>query len=79
MLKNLQFVQNAEARISTRTEKYEHITPVLTSLHWLPTKYRTELKVLLLTFKALHGLAPVYQTNPISPQGPSVLKMQGIW
>ncbi|MBN3300411.1 MAF1 polymerase, partial [Amia calva] len=53
-------VQNAAARILTKTKKHEHITPVLASLHWLPVRYRIDFKVLLLTFKALKGLAPPY-------------------
>ena len=34
-----------------------HITPVLASLHWLPDQI---LKVLLLTYKTLHGSAASY-------------------
>ena len=32
----LQLIQNAAARVLTRTKKLDHITPVLRSLHWLP-------------------------------------------
>ena len=35
-LKKLQHVQNIAARIVSKTRKYEHITPVLETLHWLP-------------------------------------------
>ncbi len=35
-IRQLQLIQNAAARIQTRTRKSEHITPVLRSLHWLP-------------------------------------------
>ena len=35
-------------------------------LHWLPTRVRMNFKVLLLTFKALHGLAPQYLQSLIS-------------
>ncbi|XP_066556392.1 uncharacterized protein LOC136747362, partial [Amia ocellicauda] len=56
----LQLVQNAAARILTKTKKHEHITPVLASLNWLPVHYRIDFKGLLLTFKALKGLAPPY-------------------
>ncbi|KAJ8376767.1 hypothetical protein SKAU_G00073470 [Synaphobranchus kaupii] len=70
LLNNLQLVQNAAARILTRTKKYEHITPVLASLHWLPIKFRIDFKVLLLTFKALNGLAPVYICNLLLPYKP---------
>ena len=34
----LQCVHNTAARIVSRTRKYEHITPVLKSLHWLPVQ-----------------------------------------
>ena len=48
---------NIAARILTRTPKFDNITPVLASLHWLPVNARADFKVLLLTYKALHGLA----------------------
>ena len=38
-VKPLQLVQNAAARILARTKRFEHITPVLASLHWLPIKF----------------------------------------
>ena len=44
----------------TRTPKYDHITPVLKSLHWLPISQRIDYKILLLTFKAITGEAPLY-------------------
>ena len=59
-LKKVQRVQNAAARLLTSTRKYDHITPVLRELHWLPVKYRIQFKILLLTFKAIHGMAPDY-------------------
>ena len=46
-LKPLQLVQSAAALILTRTKRFEHITPVLASLHWLPIKLRIDFKVLL--------------------------------
>jgi len=35
----LQLVQNAAARVLTRARKYDHISPVLSTLHWLPMKH----------------------------------------
>uniref|UniRef100_A0A8C5CK28 Reverse transcriptase domain-containing protein n=1 Tax=Gadus morhua TaxID=8049 RepID=A0A8C5CK28_GADMO len=58
--KSLQLVHNAAARLLTRTRKFDHITPILASLHWLPITFRSDFKVLLLTYKALHGLSPSY-------------------
>ena len=77
-LKGLQLIQNAAARILTRTRRFEHISPVLASLHWLPVKFRIDYKILLLTFKALHGLAPLYLNYLPFPYTPSrILHSQG--
>ena len=51
---------NAAARLLMSCKKYDHITPVLINLHWLPVRYRINFKILLLTFKALYGMAPSY-------------------
>ena len=56
----LQRIQNISARITERVRRTAHITPILHKLHWLPVIKRTRFKVLLLTYKALHGLAPAY-------------------
>ena len=65
-LQRLQKVQNCAARLITRTRKYEHITPVLQRLHWLPVHLRPNYKVLLFTYCALNGLAPIYLAELIS-------------
>jgi hypothetical protein len=49
----------------------DHITPGLASLNWLPVKARADFKVLLLTYKALHGLAPTYRSNLVLPYVPT--------
>ena len=48
LIAKLQRLQNSAARIVSRTRKYEHITPVLIKLHWLPIKFCIQFKVLLL-------------------------------
>jgi len=50
----LQRVQNAAARLVVMQGKFCHITPVLNQLHWLPVSFHIKLKILLLTFKAIH-------------------------
>ena len=45
------------------TGKFEHVTPILINLHWLPPRQRTEYKFLLLIFKCLHGSAPSYLSD----------------
>ena len=59
-LNKLQLVLNSAAQFLTRTQKLALITPVLASLHRLPVKARADFKVLLLTYKTLHVLAPTY-------------------
>ena len=59
-LAKLQRVQNIAARILTGTRKCDHMTPLLYKLHWLPFKYRIEYKIILMTYRALNGLAPNY-------------------
>ena len=34
--------------------RYDHIMPVLRSLHWLLIEYRINFKVLIITFNATH-------------------------
>ena len=36
-------------------------------LHWLPVKYRVEFKTLFIVFKGLHGKAPSYIQEMITP------------
>ncbi len=52
-IRQLQLIQNAAARILTRTRTSEHFTPALRSLHWLPDSFRIDFKVLLLVYKSL--------------------------
>ena len=56
----MQRVQNTAARLVTRSSKHDHITPLLQQLHWLPVSYRIVFKILLLVYKARHGLCPGY-------------------
>ena len=59
-LRKLQRVQYAAACLIFEESTYCYVTPLLKSLHWLPVKYRIIFKVLLITFKAIHGLSTVY-------------------
>ena len=62
-MSKLQRIQNSAARLVCSTPRFNHITPVLFSLHWLPVAYRIEYKILVLTFKAAYQLAPSYICN----------------
>lgn len=67
VLRKLQSVQNAAARLITNTRKFDHITPVLRDLHWLPVRQRIVFKTAMLVYKCLHGLAPSYLTEFCRP------------
>ena len=62
----LQKVQNFAARIVTGTRKYEHITPMLKELHWLPVAKQLEVRDILMAFKCIKGLAPPSLCNKFS-------------
>jgi len=54
LLRRLQSVQNAAARLVTGTRRRDHITPVLRQLHWLSVRQRVDFKTVVLVYKALH-------------------------
>jgi len=70
-VRQLQYMQNAAARVLTRTRKYDHISPVLRSLHWIPVAQRIDFKTVLLVNKSLHGLAPKYTIDMLEPYKPT--------
>jgi hypothetical protein len=70
-IKRLQHVQNVAARVVTRSNRSAHITPILCDLHWLPVHHRITYKVLVLAYKALHGLAPVYLRDLVQSYQPA--------
>ena len=59
-LNKLQRVQNAAARLIFQETKYCHVRPLLYNMHWLPAEFRIDFTILLLTYKAINGLAPFY-------------------
>ena len=59
-LSKLQRLQNAAARLVCNIPKYDHITPALIRLHWLPVQSRIEFKVAMLVYKCINGTAPQY-------------------
>jgi hypothetical protein len=61
------FVRILRARFLTDTRKYQHITPVLRALHWLPVRQRIVFKIAMLVYKCLHNLAPPYLADELLP------------
>ena len=66
----LQRVQNSLARIVKVRKKFDHITPVLSELHWLSIDARIRYKIAVLTFKALTTNKPTYLAELISIHRP---------
>ena len=71
----LQRVQNAAARLIFLESKYCQVRPLLYNMHWLPVKFRIDFKILLLTYKAINGLAPFYLQELISLKGECKYKL----
>jgi hypothetical protein len=63
LLQKLQSVQNAAARLVTGARRWDHITPVLRELHWLPVRQRIEFKLACLVFQSLSGQTPEYLSS----------------
>ena len=60
-LDRLQGVMNAAARLLCHVGMRAHVSSLLRDrLHWLRMPQRVQYKLCLLTFKALHGMAPEY-------------------
>ena len=55
-------------RLLSSTTRFDHISPVMKDLHWLPVKYRVMFKLVVYTFKALHGSASTYIHQLIRPK-----------
>ena len=60
LIRRLQSVQNAAARLITGTRRLDDVSPVLQHLHWLPVHLRIKFKLAFLVYKSLYGLAPQY-------------------
>ena len=43
--------------------KFDHASPILRELHWLPIQKRVLFKICVMVFKCLNGLAPEYLSN----------------
>ena len=67
-IKTLQLVQNAAARVLTKTKKRDHISPILASLHWLPVKS----KIIVRSDQARLGSALSYAAIGLDCRGTSI-------
>ena len=67
LINKLQMTQNSAARLIMRQRSRDHITPVLIALDWLTIRYRIIYKILVLTFLAIHNLAPADLISAYEP------------
>jgi len=58
------------------TRKYDRISPVLYEPHWLPVFYRIYFKILIITFKAIHGMSPSYIGDLVSVRSCSAYSLR---
>ena len=59
-LQLLQSLLNSAACLIRGLKHFDHISPFLIDLHWLPYPQRVIYKVCMLMFKCLKGLTPAY-------------------
>lgn len=62
---------NAAARMVTGGKKYDHISPALRELKWLPIDMRANFRTACLTHKALHTGKPAYLAAKLQKAGQS--------
>ena len=67
----LQRIQNTVARIVSGNRRFDHITPVLKELHWLPVRERVDFKIGCMTFKALRNKQPTYLADVLHSYVPA--------
>ena len=67
----IQRLQNTAARLLVGAGPRDRISPILKDLHWLRVRERVEFKVLLITYKALHNMAPSYISNMLAHYNPT--------
>ena len=75
-ISKLQRVLNAAARLVTSSCKFNHVTPVLYELHWLPVRFHISFKILLIVFKSLFGQSSQYISNLVSVRNQFALQLR---
>jgi hypothetical protein len=65
-LNRLQRIQNCAARLIAKKKKYDHVTPILTDLHWLPVRFRIQYKLAVFAFRHFDGTLPPYLSSSLN-------------
>lgn len=61
-LAHSQYEHNSAERFRTCINSRAHVTPVLKTLHWPPVAFTVNFNILFMTFRALYGHAPKYNS-----------------
>jgi hypothetical protein len=67
LIKRLQRVQNAAARLVLQADRRADSSTLLHRLHWLPVRQRAHFKILTMVFRCVQGNAPLYLSSLIEP------------
>ena len=59
-IKKLQAVQNFACKIIMNTRKYDHVTPALRQLKWLPVRDLLVYRETVMSYKCMNNIAPSY-------------------
>jgi len=75
----LQRVKNAAARLVYKSKKHDHITPILTKLHWLPIQDRIIFKIFSPHRQIPQQLGPILSERhphflPATPKSPLFIR-----
>jgi len=72
LVRRLQSVLNAAARLIYHLRPHDHISDALATLHWLRFTERVQYIIAVLTFKVLHDSASALMRPPSSSPSPSI-------
>ena len=71
IIARLQRIHDTAARLILRSPRSDSATLLLRELHWLPIVCSVDIKLLVLTYKAMHTDAPVYLCELVCPYQPT--------
>ena len=72
-LKQISRLQSPEQRCKTclRKCRYDHVTPLLQELHWLPMKFRPQYKIATFVYRFFDGSLPGYHSQTLCAYEPT--------
>ena len=62
-INKIQSIQNFACKIITNSKKFDHVSPLLRHLNWLPVREQLHYRDSILAFKCINGTAPQYLTS----------------